>query len=55
MRSKFKKEHEFAKRKAEAERIRARYTDRIPVTLHYFIVLLIIDPANPCSGHLRED
>ncbi|KAK4049679.1 ubiquitin-like protein atg8 [Microbotryomycetes sp. JL201] len=31
MRSKFKDEHEFAKRKAEAERIRAKYSDRIPV------------------------
>jgi GABA(A) receptor-associated protein len=41
MRSKFKDEHKFATRKAEAERIRAKYTDRIPVTLHYFIALLI--------------
>lgn len=32
MRSKFKDEHEFAKRKAEAERIRAKYNDRIPVS-----------------------
>jgi hypothetical protein len=32
MRSKFKDEHEFAKRKAEAERIRAKYADRIPVS-----------------------
>ncbi|THW67096.1 light chain 3 [Aureobasidium pullulans] len=31
MRSKFKDEHPFEKRKAEAERIRVKYTDRIPV------------------------
>jgi hypothetical protein len=42
MRSKFKEEHEFTKRKAEAERIRAKYTDRIPVTLHYYFIALFI-------------
>lgn len=31
MRSKFKDEHPFEKRKAEAERIRQKYLDRIPV------------------------
>ncbi|KAH9053839.1 autophagy-related protein 8 precursor [Lactarius vividus] len=31
MRSKFKDEHPFEKRKAEAERIRQKYPDRIPV------------------------
>jgi GABA(A) receptor-associated protein len=31
MRSKFKDEHQFEKRKAEAERIRQKYADRIPV------------------------
>lgn len=37
MRSKFKDEHPFEKRKAEAERIRQKYADRIPVSyLHYF-------------------
>ena len=30
-RSKFKDEHTFEKRKAEAERIRQKYADRIPV------------------------
>lgn len=39
MRSKFKDEHPFEKRKAEAERIRQKYNDRIPVRL----------PACPCS------
>jgi GABA(A) receptor-associated protein len=29
--SKFKDEHPFEKRQAEAERIRQKYTDRIPV------------------------
>lgn len=33
MRSKFKDEHPFEKRKAEAERIRQKYSDRIPVCL----------------------
>jgi GABA(A) receptor-associated protein len=33
MRSKFKDEHPFEKRKAEAERIRQKYNDRIPVCL----------------------
>lgn len=32
MRSKFKDEHPFEKRKAEAERIRQKYLDRIPVS-----------------------
>lgn len=32
MRSKFKDEHPFEKRKAEAERIRQKYADRIPVS-----------------------
>ena len=33
MRSKFKDEHPFEKRKAEAERIRQKYSDRIPVSV----------------------
>ena len=32
MRSKFKDDHPFEKRKAEAERIRQKYVDRIPVS-----------------------
>lgn len=43
MRSKFKDEHPFEKRKAEAERIRQKYSDRIPVS--FKVVLL--------SGHRR--
>lgn len=35
MRSKFKDEHPFEKRKAEAERIRQKYADRIPVSIFY--------------------
>ena len=35
MRSKFKDDHPFEKRKAEAERIRQKYVDRIPVS-HLF-------------------
>ncbi len=35
MRSKFKDEHPFEKRKAEAERIRQKYTDRIPVSFSF--------------------
>lgn len=35
MRSKFKDEHPFEKRKAEAERIRQKYNDRIPVCPHH--------------------
>ena len=31
MRSKFKEEHAFDQRKAEAERIRRKYPNRIPV------------------------
>ncbi|KAJ5414424.1 Autophagy-related protein 8 [Penicillium cosmopolitanum] len=41
MRSKFKDEHPFEKRKAEAERIRQKYADRIPLT-------------DRDTGHLRE-
>ena len=32
-RSKFKDEHNFEKRRAEAERIRQKYSDRIPVRI----------------------
>lgn len=46
MRSKFKDEHEFAKRKAEAERIRAKYNDRIPVSSRHLTVISC-SPANP--------
>ena len=35
MRSKFKDEHPFEKRKAEAERIRQKYADRIPVSISF--------------------
>lgn len=35
MRSKFKDEHPFEKRKAEAERIRQKYADRIPVRIPF--------------------
>lgn len=34
--SKFKDEHTFEKRKAEAERIRQKYADRIPVCSSLF-------------------
>ena len=46
MRSKFKDEHEFAKRKAEAERIRAKYNDRIPVSsrLHLTVISCSLPP-----------
>lgn len=43
MRSKFKDEHPFEKRKAEAERIRQKYADRIPVSLFLMPTL--------CSSH----
>ena len=36
MRSKFKDEHPFEKRKAEAERIRQKYADRIPVSCPHY-------------------
>ena len=38
MRSKFKDEHPFEKRKAEAERIRQKYADRIPVCCDFSIL-----------------
>jgi GABA(A) receptor-associated protein len=38
MRSKFKDEHPFEKRKAEAERIRQKYSDRIPVRIIRLLV-----------------
>ena len=40
MRSKFKDEHPFEKRKAEAERIRQKYADRIPVGAIFLYHLL---------------
>lgn len=48
MRSKFKDEHPFEKRKAEAERIRQKYLDRIPVSPSYNKPLhLNIEPPRP--------
>ena len=41
MRSKFKDEHPFEKRKAEAERIRQKYADRIPVCRLSFSLFLL--------------
>ena len=57
MRSKFKDEHPFEKRKAEAERIRQKYADRIPVScpntfLPFDSDLLLMSSA--LVGHLRE-
>lgn len=61
MRSKFKDEHPFEKRKAEAERIRQKYADRIPVcrllSLFYLPSMMVankirLHPAH--IGHLRE-
>jgi hypothetical protein len=68
MRSKFKDEHPFEKRKAEAERIRQKYADRIPVSL---FLSFVGSPSRPrasptpspllrpltdslSTGHLRE-
>ena len=48
MRSKFKDEHPFEKRKAEAERIRQKYADRIPVCILFpllsssFIIFILM-------------
>jgi GABA(A) receptor-associated protein len=44
MRSKFKDEHPFEKRKAEAERIRQKYADRIPVSYSF-----LSSPNNPLT------
>lgn len=49
-RSKFKDEHPFEKRKAEAERIRQKYADRIPVRWPPHVVLY--PGANILEGHL---
>lgn len=50
MRSKFKDEHPFEKRKAEAERIRQKYADRIPVSLHLCFSRWRYSPISlPCS------
>jgi hypothetical protein len=51
MRSKFKDEHPFEKRKAEAERIRQKYNDRIPVRLP---VSLTSYSRLTGAGYLRE-
>ena len=48
MRSKFKDEHPFEKRKAEAERIRQKYNDRIPVSFSPS------PPLSPPIHHFRH-
>ena len=52
MRSKFKDEHPFEKRKAEAERIRQKYNDRIPVRLP--AVCQRKNNRLTATGYLRE-
>lgn len=47
MRSKFKDEHPFEKRKAEAERIRQKYADRIPVSSPDFFAASPPSPLMP--------
>jgi hypothetical protein len=61
MRSKFKDEHPFEKRKAEAERIRQKYSDRIPVSRppsaggEAALGSCLVNPASarllPCPSH----
>jgi hypothetical protein len=59
MRSKFKDEHPFEKRKAEAERIRQKYADRIPVSnyprrlAHQYRWTSSLTSLSH-TGHLRE-
>ena len=65
MRSKFKDEHPFEKRKAEAERIRQKYADRIPVshrhhsqiyvTLNYSILTVIFCLQVICEKVEKSD
>ena len=51
MRSKFKDEHPFEKRKAEAERIRQKYADRIPVSRpHRHLVSTKVPPLTESSN-----
>lgn len=47
MRSKFKDEHPFEKRKAEAERIRQKYLDRIPVSTITTLCTTALSPLHP--------
>ena len=57
MRSKFKDEHPFEKRKAEAERIRQKYADRIPVSHIIYPALLSSERTvlmTNLLGDLRE-
>jgi hypothetical protein len=49
MRSKFKDEHPFEKRKAEAERIRQKYSDRIPVSAPYHLHQLTASSSRPAG------
>lgn len=48
MRSKFKDEHPFEKRKAEAERIRQKYSDRIPVCEALYPPSTVASPRRNC-------
>jgi hypothetical protein len=58
MRSKFKDEHPFEKRKAEAERIRQKYADRIPVSFLSIISQFLFqrnqNPNPLAQGNLRK-
>ena len=55
MRSKFKDEHPFEKRKAEAERIRDKYQDRIPVGVIFRVgSLASTKHSNFATGNLRK-
>jgi len=52
MRSKFKDEHPFEKRKAEAERIRQKYADRIPVRVYSFSSKLDLEDLSLLLSYL---
>lgn len=55
MRSKFKDEHPFEKRKAEAERIRQKYADRIPVcALFTQDIVILVDLDQDELGYPRR-
>lgn len=55
MRSKFKDEHPFEKRKAEAERIRQKYADRIPVRFLPTTDWLFLFIRMPSEGERERD
>ena len=55
MKWQYKEEHPFEKRRAEGEKIRKKYPDRVPVRKNSFVLKLIIEFFSVLRSPLAND